>query len=109
MIEEMTQGKWKVSIIKHYTVGVQTGSSEQPRKTLGIVGDIVKSGLTLEEVKLGIEVNRIVEANGTTLDEMAELTANASNSKLGIAGFVSVATEAKNYGIPMEELSQTQN
>jgi hypothetical protein len=107
-IQEMTHGLWPVAASKPYVPGIKTGEGSNAERgiNLGIIGDLEKNNLTLEQVKLANSIHKTLDSDGVKLEDVSELIRQSTNAGMSIQLFVSYVKEIKQSGIPIGEFGE---
>jgi hypothetical protein len=104
-VEAMTQGLWKASTVRAYTKGISAEDSSEPQELMQALAEMVRLGNTGELVKQANSIEKIANANNTSIERLSHDLATIGSTDLNTV--VGVVEEAARKKIPLHTLPRS--
>ena len=87
-ISKLSGGAWSENTVKLYTRGTDVVDSTSKDEAVKIISEMVKSGLTLNEVSEAVSLKDYLDAENISLEDIVSLIQDLKSSGLGVRDII---------------------
>jgi len=106
-ISTLSGGKWSESTVKGYTKGVKAENTSPWQNIAGLLHDVIKTGIALEDLDTAVVMVEDLKTRGVTLDDMAEILLTADSASISLDIIVQLAKTIKEGGLKPNDVTNT--
>jgi hypothetical protein len=106
-ISRMSGGAWSENTVKLYTRGTDIVDSTSKDEAIKIISEMVKSGLTLNEVSKAVSSKAYLDAQNVTLEDIVSLLQDLKKSSgLSLNDIIQLHKSIKVEGLSLKQLTE---
>jgi predicted nucleic acid-binding Zn-ribbon protein len=105
-ISMLTGGKWSEPTVKIYTKGSSIKDSSIKDDALTMLYHMINKGLTIDDVKLTINVKGALDSKGVSLNDLLALLDEVKRSNLNLSELMNAYKAIKGSGLPLAKLNE---
>lgn len=106
-ISALVSGKWSESTVKGYTKGVKAENTSPWQNIAGLLHDVIKTGIDLEDLDTAVVMVEDLKSRGVTLNDMAEIFLTADEASISLETLVQLAKTIKEGGLKPNDVTDT--
>ena len=103
-ISKLSGGAWSENTVKLYTRGTDVVDSTSKDEAVKIISEMVKSGLTLNEVSEAISLKDYLDAENISLEDIVSLLQDLKSSGLVLKDIIQLNRSIKVEGLSLKQL-----
>ena len=103
-ISRLSGGAWSENTVKLYTRGTDIVDSTSKDEAIKIISEMVKSGLTLNEVSEAVSLKDYLDAEKMSLEDIVSLLQDLKSSGLGLKDIIQLNESIKVEGLSLRQL-----
>ncbi|MCC2647685.1 MAG: hypothetical protein K0S67_1218 [Nitrososphaeraceae archaeon] len=105
-ISRLNGGAWSENTVKLYTRGTDIVDSTSKDDAIKIISEMVKSGLTLNEVKKTVSLKSYLDAENMSLEDIVSLLRDLNSSGLSLKDIIQLHKSIKVEGLSLKQLTE---
>ena len=105
-ISGLSGGAWSENTVKLYTRGTDIVDSTSKDEAIKIISEMVKSGLTLNEVSEAVSLKDYLDAEKMSLEDIVSLLQDLKSSGLGLKDIIQLHKSIKVGGLSLKQLTE---
>jgi len=106
-ISTLSGGKWSESTVKGYTKGVKTENTSPWQNIAGLLHDVIKTGMGLDDLDTAVVIMEDLKERGVTLDDIAEILLTVDSASISLEILVQLAKTIKEGGLKPNDVTDT--
>jgi predicted nucleic acid-binding Zn-ribbon protein len=103
-ISKLSSGAWSENTVKLYTRGTDIVDSTSKDEAVKIISEMVKSGLTLNEVSEAVSLKDYLDAENMSLEDIVSLLQDLKSSGLSLNDIIQLNRSIKVEGLSLKQL-----
>lgn len=105
-ISELTDGGWSEPTVKLYTRGTKVRDPVPKENSIKLLTQLVRMGLTLEDVKTTISMKADLDAEDVSLEDLSSLIGEAKRSKVSVKNLLQMHGGLNASGLTLLQIGE---
>jgi predicted nucleic acid-binding Zn-ribbon protein len=105
-ISTLSGGAWSENTVKLYTRGTDVVDSTSKDEAIKIISEMVKSGLTLNEVRKAVSSKDYLDRENMSLEDIVSLLEDLKSSGLSLKDIIQLHKSIKLEGLSLKQLTE---